>query len=326
MKRMTLLALIVATCNGYGFSASSSYAFQSTAKFTEPQAGNATPLAVKQDNDSDTQKIQVEDVKQLLAALAKAKGHPGPLEIILTDGEYKTEDTLLLVAATNVHISAAKNAIIQCTGLNTKTMVIAYCDQVQLENITLKYSPTKTGDGDLANLISIDHSTNVRLTNCTLEIGEMTDNDSTAMAGNSNMDPSKAVKEFLGDEILAIVTNPDKILSFQLNPQDDQGPEMLGPNEITGTGPALSPQQSKILIDVILDEKTYDFTSAKRSFLVPTFGFKFIKGDKEVALLVDAQYRNEVMFVFNGKEKKEDCDRAKLVLQKLTKELFPDAK
>ncbi len=131
-----------------------------------------------------------------------------------------------------------------------------------------------------------------------------------------------AVKEFLGDEILDIVSKPGRILSFRIKPKKGKAGEMLGLYPIVESGPALTAAQSEKLIGVILDEETYDFGDYKRGFMVPQYGFKFFRGDKEVGLLVDV-YRLELQFIFDGETKKDDFDAAEKVVRALLKDIFP---
>lgn len=138
------------------------------------------------------------------------------------------------------------------------------------------------------------------------------------------MKTTPAVSEFLGKDILAIVSDPDEIHSFRVIPKQAPEGDRIGMYPIDEEGPKLSPEQKDVLVGVVLDEKTYNFESAKRGFHVPEYAFKFIKGTKEVGMLVDL-YRNEVVFLFeNDEERTEDCDDARDVLESLVKGIFPE--
>lgn len=272
--------------------------------------------------EEDSEKtIKVKNIQELKNALVKATvPRTGWLTIELSKGIYRNDGPVRLLAASQVRLIAPNGATIIGAGAvgketGNETLVIGYCEQIVIENLTFLNSSSATVFPNLSHLVRIDRSRDVRIKKCSFRLG-----------GDKPMGkqvvPAKAVRKFLGSEILAIVSKPDKVLSFRVNPRDDEGAEMLGPHEITQKGPRLSFHQQQRLINILLNEQTYDFTSAKRSFLVPKFGFRFFKGSQSVDLLVDAQYRKELMFCFKGETKKEDCDSVCKLLRKLESELF----
>lgn len=139
------------------------------------------------------------------------------------------------------------------------------------------------------------------------------------------MKVTPAVSEFLGPDILKLLDAPDAIQSYTLIPKRSEEGNRIGDYPIDSEGPALTDAQVATLTDVLLDEGTYNFESAKRGFHVPEYAFRIKKGTESVDLLVDL-YRNEVVFLYKEEtERTEDCDDARDVLLTLIKEIFPQA-
>lgn len=129
------------------------------------------------------------------------------------------------------------------------------------------------------------------------------------------------VSNFLGSEIFEIISKPDIIESYQVDPKKKAEGEKLYVFPIIRQGQNLTADQMSNLKSVLLNDGTYDFKLAKKGFIFPEFAFKIIKADKEVLLFV-CYYRKELMFVYDKKELKEDFDSAEPDMRKLTDQLF----
>lgn len=266
----------------------------------------------------DSKPVEVKCADELVTAFAEAKNHRGdPLEIHIADGKYEFDQPLALVGARNVKILADSGATLTSREPGSPLLLLAYCEGIRISRLQFVCPPRdKETLPNVADLLDIHQCRNVRLDDCTFEF---------AVPGEVPREKPKstpAVREFLGEEILSILSQPDKVVPYRLIPKKASGGERLGDYPIDATGPELNRKQIAILTGVLLDENTYNFESAKRGFHLPEIGFAISKGGKRVSLLVDL-YRNELVFLWNGEEKTEDCDSAKAVLETLIATVFP---
>jgi hypothetical protein len=141
--------------------------------------------------------------------------------------------------------------------------------------------------------------------------------------------PTEAVKRFLGEETLATLRGATRMEAFRVSPEgkdaaDDR--ERMGGYPILGRGRVkVAP---KALTAVLLDEKTYDFGSAKRCLFSPGVGYRVWKGKRAVDVLLCFSC-NELRVVGPAadgsvREATEDFDRVRERLVKLAKRSFPE--
>ncbi len=131
----------------------------------------------------------------------------------------------------------------------------------------------------------------------------------------------KTVAEFLGSDVIEIISGPDSIESFRTNLQRTNRGETLAGFPIIERGRALSREQIERLKTVLLDEKTYRFGVVKKCLFLPEYGFKIRKGTSEVILLLCFSCE-ELKIVIGGVERLEDFDNATPQLRRLVDELF----
>ena len=326
IRNLTIMNLPIALLGFLSLNASQAttlYSMQKTPSTTAPNASSTTGQTC-----SKVAETQVTNAEQLVAAFAKAKGQTTSSEICLADGVYKIEQPLHLIAASNIKISAAKKATIVSHSGQSNVLVITHCKNIELVNLALNHNPP-TSDSDThshlplhnsdtlaTGSIGIDHSTNVRLVDCSLEFA-ITKSGEPAM-----LFPEILVKE-IGQAPLEIIATPDKILTFQLDPRAQKADKMLGTQAIVKEGPALTPKQTKQLCDLLLNEESYIMGMAKNGFSINEFGLRFIKGDQHVDVLVD-HYRKELHFIHLGADSIQNSDPMAKALKQLTTELFPE--
>ena len=147
---------------------------------------------------------------------------------------------------------------------------------------------------------------------------------SSLTAEESHPAAPASAKDFLGEKIASVMTNPERILSYRVQlPESNYTGDKLGYAAILSKGPELPPDQTQELSALALDDKSYDFTSEKLCAFNPVVGFKFIKGGEEVVLLVCFRC-NEWEFEYNDQGKREDFDAVKPKLLAIAKSLFPN--
>jgi len=139
----------------------------------------------------------------------------------------------------------------------------------------------------------------------------------------SDTDP---VKDFLGPEIIQIISQPNSVGSFQVArelaeltvPKKNQ----LGGFPILKVGPKLNQEQIKQFQTLILDKGNYLFNVDKRCLFRPQAGLLFIKDKKEVEVLLSFSCASW-LFAYDGERKNQDFDPVKKTLQNLVDALFP---
>ncbi len=131
------------------------------------------------------------------------------------------------------------------------------------------------------------------------------------------------VKNFFGDVILGIIDGADKAASYKVKTEKMKIP--MGKNiygyPVISEGPALDSSQLAVFKNILLDENTYDFKWAKKSFVFPDYAIVLKKGNEEVIVFIDF-YRKELLFVYKGKELVEDFDNAEKQVKKLVDDIF----
>jgi hypothetical protein len=134
------------------------------------------------------------------------------------------------------------------------------------------------------------------------------------------------VKEFLGSEIIEILSNPASVQTFVVGPElaESTVPEKnrLGGFPILKEGPKLTPEQIKPFQTLVLDKGSYFFERDKRCLFRPDTGLYFVKGEKDVEMLISFSCA-KWLFFYDGNEKMEDFDPAYKPLKKLRDSWFP---
>jgi hypothetical protein len=134
-------------------------------------------------------------------------------------------------------------------------------------------------------------------------------------------DISPKVMEFLGNDIIDILKNPDKVESYRVKFQKTGKGSNLGGYPVTAKGPELAPKQIERLQAILFDANTYLFDVVKKCLFLPEYAYRFIRGDKQVIVLV-CYSCEELTFVFEGRELLEDFNNATPRMRALTGELF----
>ena len=133
------------------------------------------------------------------------------------------------------------------------------------------------------------------------------------------------VQKFLTCEIIAILSQPDKVESFRVKAikADASIPvkNQLGHYEINEQGQDLTGKNLDLFQALVFSEKSYIFDMEKRCRFYPNVGLYFIKDDKSVAVLF-ATSCSLWQFVYGDDEKLEDFDPVHEQLT-LVNHLFP---
>jgi hypothetical protein len=128
--------------------------------------------------------------------------------------------------------------------------------------------------------------------------------------------PDSRITGAFGNDVTELFSTPDKVKFYLLNPKKNpEAGKVLWQYPVLGEG-ELSAELAKNLQDILLEPSTYQFDRAKKGFLFPEYGFTFHKDSRELILLIDF-YRNELMFILDKKEIKEDFDSAVTAMSNL---------
>lgn len=136
------------------------------------------------------------------------------------------------------------------------------------------------------------------------------------------------LKAFLGDMKPTLET-ATKIEVYQVGSQlaGEGIPEesQLGGYPVLKEPTVLSAEQLKHVKALVLDDKSYFWGPPhKKCLIAPSVGFRFIKGSKEVAVLLST-YCNQWTFVYEGKNMgTQDYAPSAKVIDELLVALFPD--
>jgi hypothetical protein len=142
----------------------------------------------------------------------------------------------------------------------------------------------------------------------------------------SDTDP---VKDFLGAEIIQIISQPDSVESFQMGSELAKPTvpkkHKLGGFPILKVGPKLNKEQIIKFQKLMLDKGSYLFNVDKRCLFRPNTGLLFLKDKKEVEVLLSFSCASW-LFVYDGEGKNQDFDPVYKPLQTLVDALFPAPK
>ncbi len=127
------------------------------------------------------------------------------------------------------------------------------------------------------------------------------------------------VLKFLGPERLAIISNPGKVEAYHVDWQKKPpGNHMtIQGYPVIAKGSDLNAKHTEILKTIIFTSKSYEFQSAKRTHLRPSYILRFIRGTDNVNVAIDFNSRQWAFF-FRGNVAEEDISE-KTALTPLTK-------
>jgi hypothetical protein len=135
-----------------------------------------------------------------------------------------------------------------------------------------------------------------------------------------------AVQEFLGDAIIQILANPDRVESFKVayrrNASTPHKTKVAG-FPVLEKGPILNETQLQQFQSLVLSEKSYIFEPDKKCMFFPDLGLRFLKGKKGVVEILLSFYCDMLFFKHGGEEKIEDCDPISKPLGEFRDSLFP---
>jgi len=135
------------------------------------------------------------------------------------------------------------------------------------------------------------------------------------------------VKDFLGSEVIQILSQPEHVESFQVGPElaEPTVPEKskLGEFPILKVGPKLSKEQIKKFQSLVLNGSSYNWKVAKRCLFRPETGFLVVKGDSVVEVLLSS-WCGMWSFTYKGLEKIEDYDPVQEKVDAFVGILFPN--
>ena len=132
---------------------------------------------------------------------------------------------------------------------------------------------------------------------------------------------SEKVMQFLGNEIVDIIKNPEVVESYKIKIKKENSGTRIAGYPVVAQGPALTAQQIDQIRSVLLDRNTYMFDYVKKCLFLPEYALKFRKGAGEVVVLLCFSCE-ELTFVYKGKELLEDFDNATPKIRGLIQALF----
>jgi hypothetical protein len=131
------------------------------------------------------------------------------------------------------------------------------------------------------------------------------------------------VKEWLGDELLALVTSPEMITSYRIVPKKDASQDGIAGYPIVGRGLDLTPEQRVQFQWLLLDQQSYRTESLKKCLFLPEYAFTFHKGEAVSTVLL-ATSCAQIQFLADDRALLRDCDPALPKLQQLLESVFPE--
>jgi hypothetical protein len=119
----------------------------------------------------------------------------------------------------------------------------------------------------------------------------------------------ESVKQFYGTDSIEVIQSPVSIEVYTLDPKKSKETNVhkIGDFKIIYRSYNMSAVSTQELQSILLDHTNYDFVNAKRGFFFPEIALKFIRTDNEIILLFDF-FRNEIVLIKNGVEKKTNFD------------------
>lgn len=133
-----------------------------------------------------------------------------------------------------------------------------------------------------------------------------------------------SIDELLPGKAYSIIKNADRVQFFALNPikKPDSNKKKIGDYVILKEGKFLDEEHRRQFISILMDDNTYDFKYAKRGFSFPDYGAIIERDGKAVHLLIDFR-RKELVFLYDGKEYKEDFDSAEKQIKAIADYALP---
>lgn len=136
--------------------------------------------------------------------------------------------------------------------------------------------------------------------------------------------PSPRVAEFLGPDVVAILSAPDRVEPFLLEPAlsaDAKGPGTIAGYAWKARGAAFEVADLRAFQNLALDAASYDFEIAKKCPMVPEYAIRFMKGEAAVDVLLSFQC-TMWEYVYKDARKREDFDPARDPLRKIVGTIF----
>jgi hypothetical protein len=131
------------------------------------------------------------------------------------------------------------------------------------------------------------------------------------------------VKEWLGDDLLALIADPERIKSYRIVPKKEASQDSVVGYPIVQLGLDLTPKQRVQFQWLLLDQQSYRTESLKKCLFLPEYAFTFHKGDAASTVLL-ATSCAQIQFLAGGKTLLRDCDPALPKLQQLLESVFPE--
>ncbi|NUN47312.1 MAG: hypothetical protein HUU15_00605 [Candidatus Brocadiae bacterium] len=144
--------------------------------------------------------------------------------------------------------------------------------------------------------------------------------------------PSDRVKAFLGGEsVVSILWSADRVECFRVHPEKPPEPmgKECGGYPITATAEGRKADFARSIADILFDERTYLFDTAKRCAFEPGVGFRFWIREKEHVELLLCFHCDELEVHYlppgarEPKTAREDFDPARPALVRIVKDGFP---
>lgn len=132
------------------------------------------------------------------------------------------------------------------------------------------------------------------------------------------------VKEWLGDDLLALITAPETITSYRIVPKKDASQDHVAGYQVAQRGPDLTPEQRVRLQWLLLDQQSYRRESLKKCLFLPEYAFMFHKEEMALTVLL-ATSCAQIQFLAGEKTLLRDCDPALPKFQKLLENVFPES-
>ena len=101
---------------------------------------------------------------------------------------------------------------------------------------------------------------------------------------------SPRVAEFLSDAAVRVLSAPEAVESYRLEPalvaQPAAAPGTVAGYRWKARGAPRAPAELAAFLPLVLDDTSYDFGIAKKCVMVPEYAFRFRRGEESVVVLV----------------------------------------
>lgn len=132
------------------------------------------------------------------------------------------------------------------------------------------------------------------------------------------------VKEWLGSDLLPLVSAPETITSYRITPKKDTSRQNVAGYPIEQNGAELTPEQRVRLQWLLLDQQSYRTGALKKCLFLPEYAFTLHKGESDLNVLVSMSCA-QIQFLTGEKKLLRDCDPALPKLQEFIENIFPQS-